>query len=117
MNEADKITLDDCTVVLPGENIFARLGVPNPEEENAKCELSMAIADAIKARGLTQSQAAKLVGDSQANISRIVGGRLEKFSSDRLFRYLMALGKSVRIIVEEAPRDQERGSLTVSVAS
>ena len=96
-------------------NVFADLGFPPVEaqEEMAKVRLAVAIGDAVKARGLTQAAAAKLTGESQPNISMMIGGKLTNFSRGRLEIVLLALGNDVEIIVRPAPRDQERGRLTV----
>ncbi len=39
-------------------NVFADLGLPNPEERLPKAKLSILISRAIAARGLTEAQAA-----------------------------------------------------------
>lgn len=41
------------------ENIFADIGLPNPEERLAKAGLAIRISEAIRARQLTQTQAAR----------------------------------------------------------
>ncbi|MGH7248147.1 MAG: helix-turn-helix domain-containing protein, partial [Pseudomonadota bacterium] len=50
-------------------NVFADLGLPNPEERLAKAELALAISRAIKERGLTQREAAALMGIDQPKVS------------------------------------------------
>lgn len=49
-------------------NVFADLGLPNPEERLAKAELALAISRAIKERGLTQREAATLMGIDQPKV-------------------------------------------------
>jgi predicted XRE-type DNA-binding protein len=96
-------------------NVFADLGLPDPEERLAKAMLSIVIERAIEARGLTQAQAAKLLGTTQPKLSAAIRGQLSKFSLDRLFRFLNALGMSVRIDVHAAP-DEEAGHLLVTMS-
>src|SRR5947209_20336299 len=72
-------------------NVFADLGVPNPEECLAKAKLVQRIADAIAERKLTQVQAAGILGIDRPKISALVRGKLEGFSIDRLLRFLNAL--------------------------
>jgi predicted XRE-type DNA-binding protein len=95
-------------------NVFADLGLPNPEEELAKVKLAIAIKRTMEAKGLSQTAAAKLMGESQPNVSLIVKGRLEKFSSERLMRHLTALGKDLELIIKDAPPGRTRGLLYVS---
>lgn len=80
-------------------NVFADLGLPDADELYTKATLSLIIARMIRERGLTQAVAAKLLGTTQPKISGLVRGRLAGFSMERLFRYLNALGMSVRIQV------------------
>src|SRR3954470_18351906 len=83
-------------------NVFADLGLKNPEELLAKAELVQRIADILAERKLTQARAAKVLGIDQPKISALLRGKLEGFSLDRLFRFLNALGKDVEITVRPA---------------
>lgn len=96
-------------------NIFADLGLPNPEERLAKAELARQIRKIITDRALTQEQAGSLLGLAQPNVSNLVRGRLERFSVDKLMEYLTALGQDVRIVVTPAAEPQERGEITVAM--
>ena len=97
-------------------NVFADMGLPDPEELYAKAVLSILIARAIKARGLTQAEAAKLLGTTQPKVSAVMRGRLSGFSMDRLFRFLTALGMNVRVDVQAAEEDEEQGHLLVTTS-
>jgi len=90
---------DDTSVFIGSGNVFADLGLPNPEERQVKARLAMAISDAIDARGITQTAAAALVGLKQPDISNILRGRLREYSVERLLRVLNALDQDVTIIV------------------
>jgi predicted XRE-type DNA-binding protein len=94
-------------------NVFADLGVPEPEEELAKAQLASHIREAIRRRKLTQAATAALVGLDQPKISALINGRLTGFSSDRLLRCLTALGQDVEIVVTTSPHSRERGRLRV----
>lgn len=83
-------------------NVFADLGHPNPEEALLKAQLAYRIRAIIQDRGLTQAQAADLLGIDQPKVSLLMRGRLSGFSVDRLFRYLTALGQKVEITVKSA---------------
>jgi predicted XRE-type DNA-binding protein len=94
-------------------NVFADLGVAEPEEELAKAQLASLIRDDIKRRRLTQDQAAALTGLDQPKVSALVNGRLGGFSSDRLMRCLTALGQDVEIVVRRRVGSRARGRLRV----
>jgi predicted XRE-type DNA-binding protein len=80
-------------------NVFADLGLPNPDLALAKARLVQRIRCLIAERKLTQSKAAKLLGVDQPKVSALVRGRVEGYSIDRLFRFLNALGQQVVISV------------------
>jgi predicted XRE-type DNA-binding protein len=105
---------EDDIAVIPGSgNVFADLGVAEPEEELAKAKLASHIRAVITRRELTQAQAASLIGLDQPKVSALMNGRLAGFSSDRLLRCLAALGLDVDIVVRNGAPDQTRGRLRV----
>ena len=67
-------------------NVFADVGLPDAEDTLAKARLAEAIAEAIERRDLTQTETAAILGVDQPKISKIVNGRLEGFTQDRLMR-------------------------------
>jgi predicted XRE-type DNA-binding protein len=95
-------------------NVFADLGLPNPEEALAKAELAHKITVLIRKRGLTQAQAAKLLGVDQPKVSALVRGRLAGFSLERLMRFLLLLGQDIRITVHATPRSRARACVMVA---
>src|SRR3954468_20805797 len=92
----------DETVEASSGNGFADLGLKKPEELLAKAELVQRIADIIAERKLTQVGAAKILGIDQPKVSALLRGKLERFSLDRLFRFLNALGSDVEITIRPA---------------
>jgi predicted XRE-type DNA-binding protein len=97
-------------------NVYADLGLPDAEEMYAKSLLSILIARAIRERGLTQSDAARLLGTTQPKVSELVRGRLSGFSIERLFRFLNALGMTVRIQVSDTAPEAQPAKTLVEVA-
>lgn len=89
-----------------GGNVFADLGLPNPGEHLAKAQIVSRIADIIDDLGLTQSEAAKLLGVDQPKVSALMRGRLTGFSLDRLFGFLNALHCDVQIVIKRKPGSQ-----------
>jgi predicted XRE-type DNA-binding protein len=96
-------------------NVFADLGLDNPEELLAKAELVQRICDILAERKLTQVRAAKLLGIDQPKVSALVRGKLDGFSTDRLFRFLNALGSDVEIVIRPARRGKEAYTRVVPV--
>ncbi|MGH2549062.1 MAG: helix-turn-helix domain-containing protein [Thermomicrobiales bacterium] len=83
-------------------NVFEDLGFDDPEEELAKADLSIEIVAVIRARGLTQVQAGKIMGIGQPKVSAIARGRLDGITTDALIGYLRKLGQNVGITVTPA---------------
>src|SRR5262249_27053873 len=91
-------------------NVFADLGVPDAGAALAKAELARRICALLSARKLTQARAAAVLGLDQPKVSALFRGKLDGFSTDRLFRLLNALGQDVEIVVR--PQRQNGRALT-----
>jgi predicted XRE-type DNA-binding protein len=92
-------------------NVFADLGLPNPEQELLKARLTLQIHNIVKARGLTQTQAGQLLGIKQPHVSALMRDRAGNFSIGRLIEFLTALGQDVEITVK--PTRKARGEMSV----
>ena len=95
-------------------NVFADLGLPNPEQELLKAQLSLQIYRIVKQRGLTQAQAASVLGIKQPHVSALMRNRAGNFSVGRLMEFLTALGQDVRITVK--PTRKRVGEMAVVVS-
>jgi predicted XRE-type DNA-binding protein len=95
----------DIPVTAGSGNVFADMGLPEPDEELTKAQLASHIRRVIKRRRLTQAAAASLMGIDQPKVSALLNGRLANFSSGRLMRLLTALGQD---------RDHGQGEATRS---
>ncbi len=93
-------------------NVFEDLGVSNPALYLAKAKLAARILSIIQGRRLTQAAAGKLLGISQPKVSALLNGCLDGFSSDRLIRFLNALGCDVRITISR-PNHRKAGQVEV----
>jgi predicted XRE-type DNA-binding protein len=89
-------------------NVYADLGFSNPEEMHGRAELVMAIAEAIASEGLTQRQAAARAGLHQPDICRILSGKFQGYSIERLAHILNSLGRNVTIVVAKSQGDSGR---------
>ena len=92
-------------------NVFADLGLPNPEQELLKAQLTLQIYKIVKARGLTQAQAGALLGIKQPHVSALMRNRAGNFSVGRLIEFLTALGQDVEITVK--PTRKAQGEMSV----
>lgn len=94
-------------------NVFADIGLPEPEERLAKADLAIRIAETIRVRRLTQTRAAHILKIDQPKISRLLRGQLSGFSTERLMHFLTLLGRDIEITVKPAPRSRRQGHLRV----
>ena len=94
-------------------NVFRDLGFPHPEREQLKADLTLQIYRLIKQRGLTQAEAAEILGIRQPHVSALVRGRSGAFSVERLMQFLTALGQDVQVTVRSTRKRQ--GELSVVV--
>ena len=92
-------------------NIFADLGLPNPEQEMLKARLTLRIYKIIKTRGLTQVDAGEILGIKQPHVSALMRNRAGNFSIGRLIEFLTALGQDVEITVK--PTRKAHGAMSV----
>ena len=76
------------------------------ESHAVRAALAREIAQTVSARGLTQCEAAQLLGTAQPRVSALLNGTIEGFSLDRLVRYLNLLGEDIHIVV--LPKPPER---------
>jgi predicted XRE-type DNA-binding protein len=95
-------------------NVFADLGFPNSEQEMVKAKLTVQIYQILKSRGLTQAEAAKLLGTTQAQVSTLMRCRPVSVSVGRLMEFLTILGQDIELKVKPAAvRDKGRMSVTI----
>jgi predicted XRE-type DNA-binding protein len=92
-------------------NVFAELGLPNPEQELLKARLTLQIYAILKDSGMTQVEIAKILGVQQPQVSLLMRNRAGNFSVGRLMEFLTALRQDVEITVR--PTRKEHGALSV----
>jgi predicted XRE-type DNA-binding protein len=95
-------------------NVFADIGVPDPDVALAKARVAGMIYETIKARKLTQVNAAKLMGVDQPKVSEIVRGKVRGYTLDRLLGCLLRLGQPVEITFPSAPARPKRATAAKS---
>jgi len=95
-------------------NVFADLGLPDAEELKAKSDLMLQITRLIEERGLTQAEAAQIMGVDQPKVSALVNGKMSGFSMERLYRFLNSMGQDIEIVVTPTPKNREQAHISVS---
>jgi len=85
-------------------NVFADIGVPNPEEALAKAEIARQVNRILAERGLNQVQAGALLRIAQPRVSDLARGRLGKFSLEKLLQFARLTGIDVEIRRNHPPR-------------
>lgn len=86
------------------KNVFHDLGFPEGEAQNLllRTDLMIKIEQLVKKSGLTQSDAAAMLGLTQPRLNDLLKGRIEKFSLDALVNMLSRAGMQVKMTVKKA---------------
>ena len=107
------MTAPDSNVETGSGNVFADLGRPGADAHLLKAELVSRIDALVRQRGITQTEAARLLGLAQPDVSRLLKGDFREYSLERLFRLLTALGRDIDIVIRP-PRSAAGGKLRIA---
>lgn len=77
--------------------------------------LAREIRRLVTEKGLSQVDAAVIVQDAASQLSLLLSGKLRGFSTERLVRTLVRLGREVEIIVRPATRSQRPRQAVVTI--
>ena len=98
-------------------NVFSDIGFEAIEAEElaAKSDLVSLLARAIRVRKLGQQEAAAICRADQPTLSKVLNGKLESVTIDRLARWIAPLGATVSIRVKQpkSTKRRPRGSFIV----
>jgi predicted XRE-type DNA-binding protein len=94
-------------------NVFADIGVADPETHQLKAELVGRIDDLIASLKLTQAEAAERMGMTQPDVSKMLRGQFRPISLERLLRCLVALGQSVAIDIGKPTNQSSKATIYV----
>lgn len=73
-------------------NVYDDIGLPDASEHAAKAKLVIRIARIIGSQNITQTEAAKRVGVSPRDMSRVLNGHFRSYSVEKLMLMLARLG-------------------------
>ncbi len=97
-------------------NIYSDLNSADASEMLVKAHLASKICSIIKARHLTQVQAAVVLGLPQPKVSDMMRGKFRGISETKMIDCLARLGRDVQIVVKAAPRSRREGRVEVIFA-
>ena len=97
-------------------NVYADLGVVDADERLVKAQLAAKIAEIIKLRKLTQTQASSLLGMTQPKLSNMLRGRFRGISEAKMLECMTLLGRDVQIVVKPVSRSRKTGHVSVLFA-
>ena len=83
-------------------NVFEDLGFEGGEAENlrVRARLMVPLERSVRERGITQAEAARELGTTQARISELMNGKIQAFSIDALINMLDRAGLEVDVNVQ-----------------
>lgn len=101
-------------IIRAGDNIYAELGIPDADVHKVKASLVIKIAKILAAEGMSQTAAAKRIGVSQPEVSKLLSGHFRTYSIEKLLQMLLRLGRDVDIKVSKRPAKEREGKVTVA---
>ena len=99
---------------LSSGNVFQDLDLPDADELKIKSGLAIEITKAIRRLGLTQQEAGRKIGISQAKVSGLMRGDFANLSESKLMVCLNRLGFDIEIKLR--PTRRAVGQRTLAVA-
>jgi predicted XRE-type DNA-binding protein len=78
-------------------NVFADLGLPDGDERLARSKLGFHVFKLLADKGLTQREMAALLGIRQPEVSDLMNGHFNRFTTDKLLGFLKRLDRKVTI--------------------
>ena len=78
-------------------NVFADLGLPDADERLARSKLGYHVYKLLTDKGLKQREIAALLGIKQPEVSHLMNGHFNRFTTDKLLGFLKRLDRKVTI--------------------
>ncbi len=85
-------------------NVFLDIGFPPGEAQNLlmRADLMLKIEQFVRKSGMTQKEAAKLLGITQPRLNLLLKRKIELFSLDALVNMVARAGMQVKLTVRKA---------------
>jgi predicted XRE-type DNA-binding protein len=82
-------------------NAFDDLGLPDADERLARSKLGFHVYKLLTDRQLTQREIAALLGIKQPEVSHLMNGHFNRFTTDKLLSFLKRLDRKVTIQISQ----------------
>lgn len=95
------------------KNVFRNLGFSEEEAAGLKLKsyLFMALQEAIRNSSMTQKEIAETIGSDQPKVSKILNGKFNEFSIERITEYTQKLGCDIHISITPTPKNRSVGTV------
>jgi predicted XRE-type DNA-binding protein len=78
-------------------NVFSDLGLEDADELFARAKLGFHVYKLLKEKDLKQREIASLLGIKQPEVSHLMNGHFNRFTTDKLLHFLKRLARKVTI--------------------
>ena len=109
-----KRTIDGVDVEISSGNVFEDLGLADAEQLKIKSGMVVEITRAVRRLDLTQEEAGRRMGISQAKVSGLLRGEFANLSESKLMECLNRLGYNIEIKL--SPAVEPVGHRTLAMA-
>ena len=93
--------MTDDDVFIGSGNVYSDLGFDNPAEMSLKASLAYRITSVLRHRNVSQTAMGEALGIPQSKVSRLMSGKLDGFSVERLLHFLLRLDRDVEITIRK----------------
>ena len=107
------MNISDTAIERGSGNVFADLDLPDADSLILKAELVTRIDAVIRRRGITLTEAGRLLGLSRPDVSRLLAGDFHEHSLERLLRLLVRLGRDIEIVIRRPRSPDGAGALRI----
>ena len=87
-------------------NVFADLGLDDADERFARAKLGFHVYQLLTERKLKQREIVELLGIKQPEVSHLMNGDFNRFTTDKLLDFLKRLDRKVTISVSSHKPDK-----------
>ena len=78
-------------------NVFADLGLPDADERLSRAKLGFHVYKLLSDKKIKQREIAALLGIKQPEVSHLMNGHFNRFTTDKLIEFLKRLDRKVTI--------------------
>ncbi len=85
-------------------NVFADLELDDANELYARAQIGIHVFNLLKERKLKQKDISKLLGIAQPDVSHLMNGHFNRFTTDKLMEFLRCLDQ--KVIIKISPHKE-----------